>query len=215
MTPQEREVLAHFGRSKTAIDPALTGLLGGAGGAYAGDVLASFLRQRYGISPRLEKPIQALTAGAGTLLGRQLGVPSNRQVPAGAPYALDPTDQDIPDWALQGARMLKNSAVDFLRDGKISRHDRWYDPIASEVPGAAFVEGGRGGGGLRGALRGGLSSAAGGVAGAGAGLLAGKGLAALLGKDPQVPGIRMNLSEILSGLGGTIGATSGFRHGVG
>lgn len=209
MTPQEREVLAHFGRPKTAIDPALTGLLGGAGGAYAGDVLASFLRQRYGISPRLEKPIQALTAGAGTLVGRQLGSAANRsqqqQVPAGAPYALDPTDQDIPDWALQGARMLKNSAAP----------DRWWDVLLGENPAYPFVEGGRDGRGWGGALKGGLGSVAGGMAGAGAGLLAGKGVAALLGKDPNVPLIGMPLSHIIGGLGGTIGATKGFQRAIG
>ena len=145
-TEREREVLAAFGRTKTALDPSLMAILGAGGGAYAGHVLAPRLP-----SEGLQKAMQAILTGVGGYAGKTVGEAYNsraQSVPQGAPYALDPTDQDIPAWALQGARYLQPA---------VKTSAAWYDPVISEIPGAAFVEGGRHGG-ASGALRCGLGS---------------------------------------------------------
>ncbi len=210
---REREVLALFApRAKTAIDSNLTAILGGAGGAFAGQALSDLLAAKFPAfqNPAVQKATQALVGGTGGYLGKVLGdrmSDAPPPLPQNAPYALDPTDQDIPDWAVQGARFLQPAA-------KMGSAGPWYDMPLGEIPGYGFVEGAREGRGAKGALKGGLASIGGGVGGALAGTALGKGIEHFTGFNPNIPGIHMNFSDILAGLGGTIGATAGFRHAV-
>lgn len=109
-------VLAQL-REKTAVDPALTGLFGGAAGAYGGTVLSEALAQKYPAfhSDAARKAMQALVTGAGGLLGKSVGdVVNDAGQPTAAPqayrsplYDLDPTTRDIPTWALQAGQFLQ------------------------------------------------------------------------------------------------------------
>ncbi len=206
MTSRELDVLHRFGcRTKVAIDSALASIFGGAGGAYAGSVLSEALLKHYKMSPHLERPLQAITTGAGALLGKQLGTKEQpQQMPYGSPYALDPTDQDIPAWALQGTQFLRPLVKNAFASA--------LNVLMAENPLYPGYAGYQNGGGVGGAAKGMLGSAGGGLVGAGLGLAAGKGLAAVLGKDYNVPGINMPISHILSGLGGTVGATKALER---
>lgn len=129
------------------------------------------------------------------------------QVPMGAPYALDPSMQDIPPWALQGAQYLRGSL-------KQSAHkESPLDILLGEVPGANVVqEGVRNG--LGAGARAFAGTSLGGVTGGLLGMGVGKGIERLIGhgQPVNIPGVGMSLSDLTAALGGTIGATKGLRY---
>ena len=220
-TPQELDVLRHFGRSKVAADSTIPTIIGGAGGAYTGTLLADILAAKYPAfrSKALEKATQAAMTGVGGFVGKSIGDaysdPPQSDMPPGAPYSVDPTSEDIPSWALQGARYLQPFAERTGSFWQDDPRDRPRDIIGGEIPGYGFAEGAREGRGVRGALKGGFGSILGGVGGAAFGYTAGRGIAASIGHDPRVPLVNMPLSQILAGLGATIGSTKTFQHAIG
>ena len=76
---------AYAGRRFLHVNQDLGGMLGGITGGVAGQEIRELLEQR------------------------QQAQQQQSNMPMGAPYAIDPTMQDIPPWALQGASMLRPS----------------------------------------------------------------------------------------------------------
>lgn len=178
----------------------LPAVAGGPIGAYAGRMIG----QKYN-SPDLGMLIGGITGGtAGQLIKEQL---QNSKIPAGAPYAIDPTMASIPPWALQG---MQDQG---MKQG--NEHESPMDLIVGEIPFGNVVQKGiqHGPGG---ALRAFGGAAMGGVPGTLLGLGAGYGLQRLLGRSSSnpinIPGINMSLPEVLGGLGGVLGATKGIRY---
>lgn len=173
----------------------LPAVAGPAIGGFAGRALGS----RY---PMLGTELGALIGGVSGGVGGKLLEEKykDHQVPPGAPYAVDPTSDDIPAWALQGAHMLQPhmksaSAMDW---------------VLGEIPGASVAQRGmRGGLGEAGRAFAGMSG--GGVAGGLAGLGVGKALEHFTG-PVNVPLVNLPLHELLAGIGGSVGATKGLRH---
>lgn len=128
-------------------------------------------------------------------------------VPMGYPYDIDPTSPNLPDWAVQGAQYIHP----YMKQA--AEHESPWDVVLGEVPGLPVLQSGLSHGPLGAAKTFGAMSLGGG-AGALAGLGAGKGIEYLLGhgKPINVPGINMSLSDILAGLGGTLGATKAMRY---
>ena len=130
-------------------------------------------------------------------------------VPAGAPYPLDASSQDIPPWALAGAQLLRPA----VKAAAAAEHEGWKDIIFGDTLGPLYPLG-QGiknrdlGGALRGIAGQGLGVAGGGLAGYGAGKL----LARAVGRDINLPGVNIPLSTILSGLGATVGGVKGLQH---
>ena len=145
--------------------------------------------------------------------------PLQLYAPPNVGYAIDDTMEDIPSWALEGARALKQAGFLDWALGREKTAGKW-DFVLGEVPGVLpFVEGRKGykqhglGHGL---ARGGksfLGMTAGAVPGALLGMGVGKGIERLTGHRGglNIPGININLSDILTGLGGSIGAVKGSR----
>ncbi len=131
------------------------------------------------------------------------------QVPMGAPYALDPTAQDIPPWALAGAQFLRPT----MKAAAAPGHEGLKDIILGDTLGPLYPLGqGLKNRDLGGAVRG-IAGQAAGVAGGGlAGYGAGKLLARAVGRDVNLPGVNIPLSTILSGLGATIGNVKGMEY---
>jgi hypothetical protein len=186
----------------------------------AGPILGGFAGRTYGPKFLRSSPIagELLGAIAGGSLGRYVGdeiVPqalsSESAPPAGAPYQIDSTAQDIPAWALRGARFLQPA---LNAEEKTAEHDRGLDMILGEAPVYAPIQGYREKG-WRGALAGTLGQSLGGIAAGAGGLGVGKLLAHALGKDVNVPVANIPLSHLLAGVAGTVGATKGFQAGVG
>lgn len=209
MTPsvaQLADVSARFGTPKTAsFGSILPQVAGPVLGGYAGRALASRLGAGGGLG-------EALGTVGGLTLGRYLtedATPAQQTaMPPGAPYAIDPSTQDLPLWAVQGARMLRPA----LKQG--SAVDRPQDVILGEIPGYSAVEGYRHSG-VPGAIKGTLGQVGGAVGGGAAGYGAGQLLAHLLGRDVNVPLVNFPLSHLLAGVGATMGATKGFQHSLG
>jgi hypothetical protein len=134
---------------------------------------------------------------------------SGTDVPAGAPYALDPSSQDIPPWALAGAQLLRPA----VKAAAAPEHDGLKDIIFGDTLGPLYPLG-QGiqnrdlGGALRGIAGQGMGVAGGGLAGYGAGKL----LARAVGRDINLPGVNIPLSTILSGLGATVGGVKGLQY---
>lgn len=138
-------------------------------------------------------------------------------IPAGAPYAIDPSTENIPPWALQGAQLLQPA---MNQSG--SKTSGALDWILGEVPGGnvvqrgikGFREGGLGRGlGQAGKAFAGMTG--GGVPGALLGLGLGKGIEHLTGHGStgvNIPLVNIKLHELLAGLGGTVGATKGLQY---
>ena len=163
-------------------------------GGFVGRAIGS----RYpGVGPELG----ALIGGIGGGVSGQMIREKIENVPPGAPYAIDPTADDIPSWALQGARMLQPT----MKQGSA------MDWILGEVPGGNVVQRGITGGPGQ-AARAFAGSALGGVPGALLGLGVGKGIEHVLGRQINVPGVRIPLHELLAGIGGTVGATKGLQN---
>jgi len=130
-------------------------------------------------------------------------------VPVGAPYAIDPSSQDIPPWALAGAQLLRPA----LKAAAAPEHEGWKDIIFGDTLGPLYPLG-QGiknrdlGGALRGIAGQGVGVAGGGLAGYGAGKI----LARAVGRDINLPGVNIPLSTILSGLGATVGGVKGLQY---
>lgn len=179
----------------------LPAAIGGPIGAYAGRAIG----KKYNY-PDLGALIGGVTGGTtGQLLKEQLQ--DSDKVPAGAPYAIDPTMASIPPWALQG---MQDQG---MKQG--NEHEAPLDIILGEIPGGNVVQKGIQHGPM-GALRAFGGATLGGVPGALLGYGAGYGLQRMLGRNStnpiNVPGINMSLPEVLSSLGGVLGATKGIRY---
>lgn len=196
---QMADVAARFGKqaSLASILPQVAGpVLGG----YAGRALAARLGSKSGLG-------EALGTIGGLTMGRYF-TEGDPQPSAAYPYTLDPTDQNVPIWALQGARALRP----VMKQGAI--HERPQDVILGEIPGYSTIEGYRHSG-APGALKGTLGQVGGALGGGAAGYGAGALLAHMLGRDVNVPLVNMPLSHLIAGLGATIGGAKGFQHGLG
>lgn len=193
--------LERFGTSKTAD---LAGLLSSVAGAPIGGYIGHGLGERYLRNPRLGAMIG--TIGGGVLSraisdaasGPPPGMPQN-------PYALDPTSEDIPPWALASAQLVR-PALGPGKTAAVSSSEGLRDSILGDLGGPIYpiLSGASGGGGVSGALR----HLAGSSAGIAAGGLLGHGLGHLL---PQTDIWGIPLSTILSGLGATIGGVKGLE----
>lgn len=169
-------------------------------GGYAGGRLGGRL-----LGPTHGPDLGKLIGGISGAVGGVALSDNNRQqgVPPGAPYALDPTDQDIPPWALQGAQMLQP----LLKQG-----GHFGDVVGSDVMGAAWpvVEGVR-----KQESPGQIAKNVGGQAvGTFGGGLAGHALGGLVDRAAghQVMGpLGVPLSTLLAGLGATIGNVKGLE----
>jgi hypothetical protein len=168
--------------------------------------------------------IGGLVGGVGGLAIRENMSPRSApayDVPVSVPtYTVDPTTEDIPAWALEGARILKQAgildrlftktaegALDFVTEG-----------IPGYIPAQEAVRGTRAHGLGHGLAQGGkafLGLAAGSVPGALLGAGVGKGIERLTGRGKNIPLVNLSLSELLGGLGGSIGAVKGFRYATG
>lgn len=96
---------ARFLRKQADLSTILPAVAGPAIGGFAGRAIG----QRYGVE-NLGAMLGGITGGVtGQLLKENLEQ-KQEAMPPGAPYALDPTATDIPSWALQGARLLKQSS---------------------------------------------------------------------------------------------------------
>lgn len=146
--------------------------------------------------------------------------PLQLYMPPDVGYTIDDTLEDIPQWALEGARTLKNAGfLDWVLEREKTAEGS-ADFILGEVPGALPLQEGYKGyrrhGLGHGAAQAGksfLGMAAGGVPGALLGMGVGKGIERLTGHKGglNVPGVNLSLSDILTGLGGSIGAVKGSR----
>jgi hypothetical protein len=181
---------------------------GSAVGGFAGYGLG----QRFGIKPELGALLGTLTLGTtGKLIGEKVQQAEEAEkaqtaIPAGAPYALDATSEDIPPWALQGAHLLQPS----FKLGA-HEHEPMSDVLFGEVPGAPVVTEGLKHGPM-GALRAFAGLAGGGMGGGLLGLGLGHGAERLFRRNIRVPGIDMSLPDLLGSIGGAIGATKGLRY---
>lgn len=209
---QMADVAARFGK-RASLATILPQVAGPVLGGYAGRALASRLGGGGGLG-------EALGTIGGVTLGRML---TEQEQPAQQPasYALDPTDQNIPAWAMQGARymrpVMKQGSADwtrFLRPAGSSPAERPQDVILGEIPGYSTAEGYRHGG-TSGALKGTLGQVGGAVGGGALGYGGGVLLSHLLGRDVNIPLVNMPLSHLIAGLGATIGGAKGFQHGLG
>lgn len=157
-------------------------------------------------------PLLKMQPDTGALLGGITGatlggllkekVEQTRQTPPGAPYAIDPSSADIPPWAVQGAQLLQPSLKQSSHLGPIVGGDMaglaW--PVASGLhqkkPAGDIA---------RDVAGQGLGTLGGGLAGHAIGGLIDKAT----GHHVNVPGINVSLSDILAGLGATIGNVKG------
>jgi hypothetical protein len=200
------DVLARFGAEKTAKTlPELTAEVGGGPlGGYLGYLIGS----RYN-KPQLGAMLGGITGGvSGKLISEALAeppappMPQPMPLPMGAPFAIDPTSPDIPEWALRGSAALKYASTD--------EHGSVRDVILGDILGPLhpIIEGIRNkdlGGALRGLAGQSLGVAGGGLLGYGAGKALGH-----LGINPHVLGVP--LDTILAGLGATIGGVHGLNY---
>lgn len=181
----------------------------------AGPAVGAFLGKRF-LGPRLGKnmgdELGALIGGVtGGVSGRVVGdaMDQRQSAPGQSQMTMDPTMGDIPPWALAGAQALQPML------NKTSAHDEGMrDMLLGEIPGYAPIQGAREGG-WQGAIKGTLGQVAGGVGGGALGMGAGALINKLVGHDVNIPGINMPLSHVLTGLGGTLGATKGFQAALG
>jgi len=218
-----QEALSRFGHHKAAsLGRILPMVAAPVLGAYLGKTLGGKMMPN---SPQMGEMLGMI---GGTTAGRYLGEevlstpPSYRpmpyqdqqSIPPGAPYQLDPSSEDIPPWALMGAKFLNPSMKMGAAGGLWDTLRGAKDTILGEIPGYSAVEGYRKEG-IPGAIKGTLGQAAGGVAGGTVGLGTGYLLKHLLGRDVNVPLVNIPLSHFLASVGGTIGATKGFQGSLG
>lgn len=171
----------------------------------AGPALGGFagraIGQRYG-TPDIGMLLGGITGGTTGQLIKEKVEGAQDATPPGAPYALDPTDQDIPAWALQGARMLQPTMKQGGHLGPIIGGDM----AGLAWPVAAGMHDKKPAGQIMRDVAGqGLGTLGGGLAGHAVGGLIDK----MTGHHVNVPGINVSLSDILAGLGATIGNVKG------
>lgn len=200
--------LDRFMRKRASLGTILPVAMGPTFGGIAGRAIGARYKQ-----PDLGAALGAMTGGiGGGLIKEQVeeAAKAAPAIPPGAPYALDASSADIPAWALQGAQLL-NPAM------KQAAHaqEPWWDVPAQEIPGFPVAQSllhGPGHGPAQAAKTfGGMALGGGGGALIGKGV--GMGLEHLL-KMPssnKVPLTGLSLSDLLAGLGGTVGATHGMR----
>lgn len=205
-------------KAASMVDPGVMGsVLGGTTGALISKALSEKYPKMHFAVPIIASAIPALVGGS---IGRSFGAQQNqqmqqqRQQPMGAPYAIDPTNDDIPDWAVAGARMLQPRMK--------QSNSNTLDWLLGEVPGGNSVQYGvKGynqggvGQGLRDAGKSFGAMSLGGLGASAAGLGAGKLIEHLAGRPIQVPLINESLPNTLAGLFGTIGATKALGHVMG
>ncbi len=190
-----REALARFGVKQADLVSILP--------AVAGPALGTYFGKMYGGD--MGALIGGIGGGVGGQLAREALVKRQEsRIPPGAPYALDPTMDGIPAWAVSGAQFLQPA----MKSANAS-HDL-KDIIFGDTLGPLYPLGeGIMNHDLRGAGKGMLGQAAG-VAGGG---LLGYGAGALLnhlaGRKLELGGIPV--STLMSGLGATIGGTKGLQ----
>jgi len=201
----QNEALKRFGCKTASLGRILPQVAGPVLGSYAGRMLGARIMPNNPNMGEMLGTIGGLTAGR--YLSEEAFTPKTEEVPAGAPYAIDPSTNDIPPWALLGVRFMSPTL-------KTSSADRAQDVVLGEIPGYSLVEGYRQQG-LPGAVKGTLGQVAGGVGGGAVGLGTGLLLKHLLGHDVNVPLVNLPLSHLLAGVGGTIGATKGFQGSLG
>lgn len=96
--------LDRFLRKQADLSTILPAVAGPAIGGFAGRAIGG----RYN-AENLGAMLGGITGGVtGQLVKERLE--NKPQMPAGAPFAVDPTTADIPSWALQGVRLLKQSS---------------------------------------------------------------------------------------------------------
>jgi outer membrane lipoprotein SlyB len=224
----ERVMAARRAASAPASSPASPGIMDMLGGLFRGRKSASFasifpsvagpalggfggrmLATKYHMNPDIGMMLGGITGGtAGQLVKEKVEAAEDAAVPPGAPYSLDATSQDIPPWALQGAQLLQPR----LKQSAHGHEEPWWDIPAQEVPGFPVAQAAWQHGPMQAAKTfGGMALGGGGGALVGKGL--GMGLEHLLGmpKGNRIPLTGLSLSDLLAGLGGTIGGTHGMR----
>lgn len=188
-------------------EASLAGILPAAAGAPLGALGGRALASRFRVSPDTGAMLGGITgATLGGLIKEKVEDTTDAPIPPGAPYALDATSADIPPWALQGAQLLQPTMKQGGHLGPIVGGDlaglAW--PVAAGVhkrKPAGDIARDVAGQGL-GTLGGGL-----------AGHLAGGVIDKLTGHSTHnplmVPGVGVSLSDLLAGLGATIGNVRG------
>lgn len=171
-------------------------------GGFAGRAIG----QRFN-APDIGMLLGGITGGTTGQLIKEKVENAQSAMPPGAPYALDPTDSDIPPWALQGAQMLQPR----LKGAEHFEREPIGDILKGEVPGLPVAQAAIKHGPM-GAARTFGGMAGGGLIGGGLGALGGYGIEKLLGRQINVPGVGLSLPDLLASIGGTIGSTKGLRY---
>lgn len=185
-----------FLRKQADLSTILPAVAGPAIGGFAGRAIGA----RYN-AENLGAMLGGITGGVtGQLLKENLEN-KPQDIPPGAPYALDASTQDIPAWALQGAKLLKQSS-EGVKDIILG------DTLGPIYPLAEGIKNRDMGGAMRGILHQGAGVAGGGLLGYGAG----KVIDHLAGGPINVPFANLPLSTLLSGVGATIGGVKGLAH---
>jgi hypothetical protein len=176
-------------------------------GPAVGGYMGYGLGKRYLNNGHLGALLGTLTAGtAGKLIGEKVEEAEEAhagEMPPGAPYALDPTAEDIPPWALQGARMLQPA---------LKQAGHFGDLVGGDLGGIAWpiAEGVRekqpAGQIARNVAGQSLGTLGGGLVGHAAG-----GLIDKLVGHPVTGPLGVPLSTLLAGLGATIGNFKGLE----
>ena len=200
------EVLARFGLSKHAAD--LSSILPSVAGAPVGGYLGYLLGSRYG-QPQLGGMLGGVTGGVlGKVISEAAQEPRSAPsaIPPGAPFAIDPTAEDIPPWALAGAQLMRPhmDAPSPQKTGA-AEQEGFRDAILGDMLGPAYpvAEGWHAGGPL-----GAFKHLAGSSAGLAAGGALGYGVGQLL---PRASVWGVPLSTLMTGLGATIGGVKGLQ----
>jgi len=199
-----------------AIDP---GTLGTTLGGLAGALTAGYIKEKHP-NAGFALPILAGTIPTfmGNVIGRHLGAQQTQQrqrasaMPAGAPYAIDPTSEDIPPWALAGAQFFSPALSAGKTGSAGNEHEGLRDVVLGDIMGPLYpaMEGYRAGG-----MPGVGKHLLGSSLGIAAGGLLGHGLGQML---PQGNLWGIPISTLTSGLGATIGGVKGLqvaRQGLG
>lgn len=164
--------------------------------------LGTYLGGRYG-GPKG----QLLGGIAGGVGGQVLREMRERSQQTPATYAMDPTMDDIPPWALASAQMLQPSMKQGGHFGHLG------DILGGDLGGSAYpvfqgMRQGHSAGQIGKSVLGqGVGTIGGGLAGHGVGAL----LNHLAGKQVMVPGLNIPVSTLLAGLGATIGNVKGLE----
>lgn len=178
-----------FLRKQADLSTILPAVAGPAIGGFAGRAIG----QRFN-AENLGAMLGGITGGVtGQLLKENLETKAPVAVPPGAPYALDATSADIPTWALQGARLLKQGSHFSDLIGSDLAGVAWpaYEDIRNKQPPRQIAKSVAGSG---------LGTLGGGLAGHAVGGLIDKAVG-----HPVAGPLGVPLSTLMAGLGATIG----------